>query len=33
MLDTHMSIAVIGMILSLVVVDALAWKTVKHDWG
>ncbi|MCH7751448.1 MAG: hypothetical protein IH898_04765, partial [Planctomycetes bacterium] len=25
--------AVIGMIVSLVVVVALAWKTVKHDWG
>ena len=28
-----MSMAMIGMILSLVVVVALAWKTVKHDWG
>jgi len=27
------AVAVIGMILSLAVVIALAWKTVKHDWG
>ena len=25
--------AATGMILSLVVVVGLAWKTVKHDWG
>ena len=31
--DPHMSMAVTAMIASLVVVVALAWKTVKHDWG
>jgi hypothetical protein len=28
-----MAMAVNGMIVSLAVVVALAWKTVKHDWG